>query len=122
MIAKTVQYNLSILFGTLVAAFAVGSIVHFTNPVQAKPLTFIFLYLGVFLCSLGVATLIGLNIRQKFSEELFIKSIWASSRQGTLIALLVVASLILQSQHLLFWWMEASTILFILFIEIFFNL
>ncbi len=107
---------------TFLAAFSLGSIVTFTDPYSAGMLTHGFFYLSLFLVSLGLFTLIGLTLRQIFRQKVFVINLSNSFRQAFLVAVLITGSFGLQTQRLLFWWVLASLILFLLFVEIFLNL
>ena len=123
MILKGAKQNIILIgFSTLLAAFSLTAILFFTDPQTAGTVTFLFLYLSLFLTALGVCILVGILIRQLFFPGLYIGQMSESFRQGILIALLVTLSLFLQSQRLLYWWVEASLILLFTSIEIFSNL
>jgi putative effector of murein hydrolase LrgA (UPF0299 family) len=70
----------------------------------------------------GLFTLLGTFIRKKFTTEIPGNILGQSLRQGLQIALLVTVSLLLSAKGLLYWWVEASLILFFIFFEIFFHL
>lgn len=111
-----------ITFGSLLAGFSLASIIVFTDPYDAGSITHIFLYVSTFLLSLGFFTLLGLVIRHYTSHAVHMVNMGNSFRQAFLISTLICASLFLQSQDLLFWWVEASLILFFIAIEAFLNL
>lgn len=111
-----------IAFSTLLAAFSLGSIINFTDPFASSRLTFVFFYLSFFLVVLGFFTIIGLGLRQWLGHKVYVLDLGNSFRQAMLISVLITASLLLQSKSLLFWWVEASLVLFLLFVEIFLNL
>lgn len=122
MFKTTKQQVAFIIFSILLAGFSLGSIIYFTDPGNASPLTFGFFYLSLFLFSLGVFTLIGLALRHWVHKGVYIINLSNSFRQGLLISVLIVASFILLARHLLFWWVEMSLILFLAFVEAFLNL
>lgn len=122
MLKTPKQQVVFIVFSTLLAAFSLGSIINFTDPYESSRLTFAFFYLSVFLVSLGTFTIIGLGMRQTFGHKVYVVDLGNSFRQALLISLLVIVSLSLQSKGLLFWWVEGSLVLFLLFIEAFLNL
>jgi hypothetical protein len=111
-----------IIFSTMLAAFSLGSIINFTDPYASSWMTFAFFYLSLFLVSVGVLTITGLGLRQAFGPKIYILDLGVSFRQALLISCLITISLFLQAKDLLFWWVEASLILFFIFIEAFFNL
>jgi len=107
---------------TILAAFSSFAILQFTDPQKAGWVTFVFLYISLFLSVLGAFTLIGLVLRNWLFKGLYIINFSNSFRQAVLVAILIIFSLFLLSQGLLFWWVEASLILFLAFLEIFLNL
>lgn len=107
---------------TVLAGFSLISIINFTDPGQSSLLTFAFFYLSLFITALGLSTILGLSLRQMLGQKVFVVNLGTSFRQGILIAILVLVSFLLLSQDLLFWWVELSLILFLLFVEIFLNL
>jgi hypothetical protein len=120
---QTPKQNLSFLsLSTLLALFSLACIVNFTDPYKSGWLTFTFFYISIFLVSLGLLTIIGLIIRQWLSPNLYIVNLSHSFRQALLISILVVASFALQAEHLLYWWVEGSLILCLIFLEVFLNL
>lgn len=111
-----------IIFSTLLAAFSLASIISFTSPEEGSWITLSFFYVSLFLVSLGVFTLIGLGLRVWLVKGLYLINLNNSFRQAILTSILIIASFILLSLHMLFWWVELSLILFLVFIEIFLNL
>lgn len=111
-----------IILSTVMAAFSLGSIISFSDPGSASRVTFCFLYVSLMLFSVGIFTLLGLGLRNLLSPGLYVINFTASLRQGLLISALIIASFILLSMQLLFWWVELSLILFLSAIEIFLNL
>lgn len=107
---------------TLLAAFSLASIIVFTDPHSAGLATHIFFYLSLFLTCLGVFVILGLVGRQAFFPGLYINHLAQSFRQAILLSILITASFLLQGQRLLYWWVEASLILLLVFIEIFLSL
>ena len=122
MIQSTKQ-NLFFSISAILTAFSAGSIMAFSDPKNAGLLTFILLYLSIFLTFLSVFTLLGSFLRKwLFKKNLHVVNLTNSLRQALLVSILITVSLILSSQGLLFWWVETSLILFLLSLEIFFNL
>lgn len=122
MLANPKNQVFLISFSTLLAGFSLASIVNFTDPASSSNLIFGFFYASLFLLSLGLFTLIGLGLRQWMSPGLYVTNFANSFRQALFIALLIVLSFLLLSKRLLFWWVEASLILFFLTLEAFLNL
>lgn len=109
-------------FSTFLSGFSLASIVSFTDPNNSSWVTFSFFYISLLIFCLGLFTLIGLGLRQKLFPGHYVLNLGNSFRQGFLIALLTVASFLLLSNHLLFWWVELSLILFLAAVEAFLNL
>ncbi len=107
---------------TVLALFSLASIISFTDPFTASWITFAFFYLSLFLSALGIFTLLGLWLRQILKQKVYVINLSNSFRQALLFSLLIATSFLLLSRQLLFWWVELSLILFLLFAEIFFNL
>jgi hypothetical protein len=122
MLEKAQTHFVFLTLGVILCAFSLFSIVRFTDPFTAGSLTHILLYLSVFLLCLGLFTLIGILIRQRFFYGIYIANLITSFRQAILLATLVTGSLLLQAQGLRFWWVELLFILFLMVLEIFFNL
>ncbi len=122
MIQSTKQILLFTL-SIILTAFSAGSIMSFTDPQSAGLVTFIFLYLSIFLSLLGCFTLLGLLLRKYiFKKNTYIINLANSFRQALLISILIIVSLVLSSKGLLYWWVEGSLILFLLSLETFLNL
>jgi hypothetical protein len=116
------QQIIFIVFSTLLAGFSLTSILNFTDPGSASLATFVFFYLSLFLLSLGIFIIIGLGLRQWLGPKVYIIDFGNSFRQALLVSILITVSLLLLSKQLLFWWVEGSLVLFLLFVEIFLNL
>lgn len=116
------QHIALIGFSTLLAGFSLASIIAFTDPHSTGGLTFTFFYISLFLLTLGASVIIGLVIRKLFFSGLYINHLSQSFRQGLLLSFLITISLFLQSQRLLYWWVEGSLIVLVAVIEIFLSL
>lgn len=121
MPARSRSHLILIGFGTLLSAFSLGCIINFTDPYSAGLLTHLLFYLSFFMASLGLCTLIGLALRLRFQEGLYINHLAVSVRQAALVSILAVISLGLQAKGLLFWWVAATLFLFFLSLEVFIN-
>jgi len=108
--------NLSVLLAglvlaTLLAGVCLAAILIYFDPTISGPLVFILFYLSLLITSTGIFTLIGLFIRRISQKRRFpllpsraIRQLEVSFRQGLLLAVILVAALILQSQRILVWW------------------
>lgn len=117
MIAIPNRHLFIISSGTFLAAFSLASIMNVSDPNTARLSTFIFFYLSLALVTLGLATLVGLILRQKFLPGHYMLSLRASFRQGLFLAVLTTASLMLLAKDLMFWWLELTLILFFAALE-----
>ena len=108
--------NLSVLLAglvlaTLLAGACLAAILIYFDPTISGSLIFILFYLSLLIASTGVFTLIGLFVRRISQKRRFplptspaIRQLEVSFRQGLLLAVILVAVLILQSQRILAWW------------------
>ena len=106
---------------TLLTLFSLSAIVFFTNPQTASWATLSFFYLSLFLSCLGIFTLLGLGLRQFIKQNVYVINLSNSFRQAFLLAVLFLVSFFLASKQLLYWPVELSLVLFLVFIEIFLN-
>jgi hypothetical protein len=111
-----------ISISSLLTLFSLICIVVFTDPFTSSWITFGFFYISLFLFTLGALTLLGLVIRQVLKHNVYVINLSNSFRQAFLFAILVLVSFALLSNQLLYWWVELSIILFLLFVEIFLNI
>ncbi len=117
MIAIPKQHLIIISVATILAGFSLASIINFSDPNNARLSTFELFYLSLALVTLGMTTLIGLVLRQKFMPGHYMLNLRTSFRQGLFLAILTAASLILLSKDLMFWWLELTLILFFAALE-----
>lgn len=122
MLAKTKTHFVFLVTGIILCGFSLFSIIRFTDPATAGWLTHTLLYLSLFLLCVGVFTFLGILIRQRFFYGIYIVNLTTSFRQAILLAILVTGSLVLQAKDLRFWWVELILILFLIVVEVFFNL
>lgn len=113
---------LIIIPSTALAAFSLISVLIFIDPFKASLFIFVIFYLSLFLVCLGLFTILGLILRKLFSKKIYIIQLSQSFRQAVLISLLITFSAFLQANNLLFWWVEISLVLFLIFFEIFANI
>ncbi len=122
MLRSSKQSTFYLFLSMFLAAFSTGAIMTYTEPQTASTLTFVFLYASVFIFVTSLATLVGLGFRQALARTAFLLNFGISFRQALLLAVLLTASIILSSQGLLYWWVEATLIMFLVCLEAFFNL
>ena len=122
MLEKAKTHITFLGIGIILCAFSLFSIIKFTDPFSSGTVTHFLFYLSLFLGSLGLFTLLGIIIRQRYFYGIYVANLITSFRQGIFLALLLTLSLFLQAKGLRFWWVQILLILFITFLEIFFNL
>lgn len=99
----------------------IGSVVYYTTPLASAWVVALF-YI-VLLCAIAFTVYpIQIYIRQRWLPQIWEAQDALAKRQSILISVLAVLLLYLQAEHLLFWWVAVSLGLFILFLEVFFNL
>ncbi len=119
MLEKAKTKIIGLVCATLAFLFSFVSVLYYADPYNGSWVTFLLFYSSVFFLITGTMTLIGLGLRQRYFPNLFNVNLLISARQATLIAILVLSSFALQSQRLLFWWVELSIIVFFIVLEIF---
>jgi len=122
MLEKAKTHSILLGLGIIFCGFSLFSIIRFTDPYTAGAITHILLYLSLFLFCVGLFTLAGIIIRQRFFYGIYIANLITSFRQAILLAVLVTGSLLLQAKGLRYWWVELIFVLFLVMLEIFFNL
>ncbi len=122
MLEKAKTHFIFLALGIALCGFSVFSIIRFTDPSTTGAVTHVLLYISLFLLCLGLFTLLGTLIRQKFFYGIYIANLTTSFRQAILLATLFTGSLYLQSLGLRYWWLQLILILFLVALEIFFNL
>jgi hypothetical protein len=122
MSANPKQHLSLLISSTALAAFSLASIVNFTDPQTSSWVTLGFFYTSLFLLNLGLFTLLGLGLRQWLWPGLYIINLSNSFRQAVLVSILITGSFWLLSEKLLFWWVEASLVLFLASVEAFLSL
>lgn len=99
----------------------IGLVVYYTSPVSS--VWIVVLFYAVLFCAIAFAVYpVQIYIRQRWLPQIWETQDALVKRQSVLISSLAVLLLYLQAEHLLFWWVAVSLGLFILFLEVFFNL
>lgn len=97
------------------------AVLYYTNPNGTGWGGFVFFYLSLFVSLVGTFSLVGFAFRTMMNkEEILYKKIDISSRQSIILSLLVIVTLILQSQRFLTWWNFIILIALVSLIETFF--
>ncbi len=104
-------YLAGLVFAVLLAGGCLTAILIYLNPISSDLLVFILFYLSLFIGSSGVITLIGFFIRRisrrkraPLPIKQAIHNLEVSFRQGLLLSIILIVTLILQSEHILTWW------------------
>ncbi len=104
-------YLAGLVFAVLLAGGCLTAILVYLNPISSDLLVFILFYLSLFIGSSGVITLIGFFIRRisrrrraSLPIEQAIHNLEVSFRQGLLLSIILIVTLILQSNRILTWW------------------
>ena len=96
-------------------------VINLVNPEEAGILGFVFFYVSLFIALWGTFSVMGFYFRKLIlKEEMLIKHIKVSFRQGILFAILITGSLFLQSKNLLTWWNIVLFIIALTLLELFF--
>lgn len=122
MLETPSQQIRSIVLSSFLALCSLVSIVLLTDPYSSSYFTFIFFYLSLFLFFLGLLTIVGLWLRKKTSSNLFAVNLTSSFRQGLIVSIFILSFFMLQANNLNFWWVQASLIIFLFFLELYFHI
>ncbi len=122
MTEKHLSHIPLIAVGTALCLGSLISVVYLSDPFTDGAMAHAFFYTSLFLTITGLFTVLGLVLRLKLGKGLYINNLAVSFRQAFLVGIFLIASLILLSQGLLFWWVELCLVLFLTFLELFLNL
>jgi hypothetical protein len=111
-----------IAVGTALCLGSLVSVIYLSDPYADGYSAHIFFHLSLFLSIAGLATIIGLFARQKYGTGLYVTNLAVSFRQAVFLAIFITGSLLLLSHGILFWWVELTLILFLVFLELFLNI
>ena len=115
------KYLIFLTIGTIFCWSTWILVIKYTNPDHSGWMGFTFFYLSLFVSLIGSLSIVGIVLRSLIKkEELIYKKIDVSSRQSIILSLLVIISLILQSQRLMTWWNFLILLVLVSLIEIFF--
>ncbi|PJE59847.1 MAG: hypothetical protein COU85_01425 [Candidatus Portnoybacteria bacterium CG10_big_fil_rev_8_21_14_0_10_44_7] len=119
---KTGFIILNIAFGAIFGLVGFLLTLFYSDPSQSFSMVIFLFYLGLFLALAGFLTLVGFlwrSRRQKNPNQQYILKI--SFRQGSMLSLLLVSVLVLQSLKIFYWWTALIIFLMIVLIEIYFS-
>jgi len=98
-------YFFGLTLVSLLSWFCFGTILFFFNPQKAVWFIFFLFYLTLFLALVSSLTLIGFSLRRLYNrKEVAFYQMSDAFRQGFLLALVFIGSLILQRIGWLHWW------------------
>ncbi len=118
----TPKKQLTLLGFTLIlSGFSLASILNFTNPYTASWVIFCFFYLSLFLFSFACLTLLAFSLKRWLWPKIFLSDFGISVRHGLILSVFILLAVALQIGGLLFWWLELTLIIFVIFIEILIN-
>lgn len=115
-------YLVAIGLGSLMA-WATWVLVIFTvNPFESGVLGFFMFYVALAVALVGTLSLIGFGVRMLIykHEAVVLREVTTAFRQACLLALVLIGSLLLQSQSLLAWWNVLLFVLLVSILELFF--
>jgi len=104
-------YLVGLVLVSIVAGTCLAAILVYINPFTSGILVFILFYISLFIASASLFTLIGWIIRiiskrriTPLPKKEAIHRFETSFRQGIFLSAILITSLILQGQQILFWW------------------
>jgi len=116
------KYLLILAICTLLCWAAWFYVLFFISPLQNIWLALILFYTSLSFSLIGTFSILGFLIRTIIlkKDEIANRGINIASRQSILFTVLIIASLILQSQKFLTWWILIIIIFILSFVELFF--
>ncbi len=115
------RYLILMIISTLVAWAAWWAVVNYLDPQATGNLSFWFFYLSLLIAIVGTATLIGFGLRRLIHRhDVIFRQVSISFRQGILLGIAIILSLLLQGQNLFTWWNFVILIAILTIIEFFF--
>ena len=104
-------YLTGLFLSILLAGGCLAAILIYFDPHSSGLLVFLLFYLSLFISSTSVFTSVGFLIRRfsyrgrmSLPVSRVVRQLMAAFRQGFLLSIILVVSLILQSQRVLVWW------------------
>ena len=114
-------YLFAVGFSAILSWGAWVIVVTHVDPTDAGAVGFLIFYLSLWFALTGTVALAGIGLRRLAQkEEDVVAQTVASFRQGVLVSLLVIVSLLLQSMHALTWWNLSLFIAGLALLEYFF--
>lgn len=114
-------YLIALAAATLVCWASFAMILFYLSPLDSSWIGPTFFFVTLFFSLIGTITLLGFSFRIFFARnEMVFSALNTSFRQGMLIALAIVGSLVLQAFRMLTWWDAALFIIALALLELFF--
>lgn len=109
-------YLMIVSLGSLIAWATWLFVLFMVNPFEAGIIGFSLFYIALALALVGTLSLVGFGIRMLLykQEVVVLREVATAFRQACLLTLMLIGSLLLQSQSLLVWW---SIILFVFLVS-----
>ncbi len=115
------RYLILMTVSTLAAWGSWAAVVNYLDPESTGSLSFWFFYLSLMVAVVGAATLIGFGLRRLIHRhDVIFRQVSISFRQGILLAIAIILSLLLQDQNLFTWWNLVILVTILTVIEFFF--
>ena len=106
---------------TLISLVALGAVVYYIDPENSSLIGILLFYLVAFFVLSGIFNLILIFLRRKLlGNEMAVKNIDLSFRQGILLAVMIIAIMILQSYQMLIWWDALLVVAGVFLVELYF--
>ena len=114
-------YIWGIRFIALFSIFALGVVINYIDPESSGFIGVALFYLVAFFVFSGIFNLFLLFVRKKLlGVESIAKNIGLSFRQGSLLAIIILGVMILQSLRMLIWWDVLLLVAGVFLIELYF--
>jgi hypothetical protein len=121
-IVNTKSQVIILIFSFVLSAFSFASIINFTDPFTASKTIFVFFYLNLFLLVFSGVCLTALVLKRWFWPKMFLLDFASSLRQGLLLGFFFTVAVLLQINGLLFWWLEITMLILLVFLELLFTI
>ncbi|MFZ2975957.1 MAG: hypothetical protein WA055_05020 [Candidatus Moraniibacteriota bacterium] len=106
---------------TLISLVALGAVIYYVDPENSGLIGILLFYLVAFFVLSGVFNLMLIFLRRKLlGNEMAVKNIDLSFRQGILLAVMIIAIMILQSYQMLIWWDALLVVAGVFLVELYF--
>jgi hypothetical protein len=115
------KYLIGMMISTVFCWISWGMILYYVDPETTGWVGLGAFYVSLFFALVGLLTLVGFYMRVWFSKnEILFAHVGPAFRQGILLSLVLVGSLLLQSFRLLTWWDGALFIASVALLEFYF--